>query len=153
MRNQYRAVTWDDRHLLLAWRNDPVTRSFSFSSHVVSLPDHESWLAESLRNTRRKLVLIERERTPVGLLRFDWTNDDDIELSIHVAPNARQQGVGWSALTDAKWLVKAWWSGAKTLYAKVRPENHASLRTFEKADFTRSEVATDIPYIQFQLDI
>ncbi|MFD1673795.1 GNAT family N-acetyltransferase [Alicyclobacillus fodiniaquatilis] len=130
-----RPVNWADRHHLRMWRNDPVTRANSLSHDVVSQQEHEAWLAASLAMPNRKLVMIERASTPVGVLRFDAAGHGKIEVSINIAPTARGQGVGRRALARCTSLALQYWPEAAELFARILPGNDASLRAFQRAGF------------------
>ncbi|MDB5943189.1 MAG: GCN5-like N-acetyltransferase [Ramlibacter sp.] len=87
-----RAATMDDADALLAWRNDPATRALSHDKANVERHAHLEWLARSLANPHRRLLIAERDGVPVGTVRADFINGVH-ELSWTVAPQARGQGV------------------------------------------------------------
>ena len=66
-----RAATGADSQNVLEWRNDPVTVENSFNSNIISQEEHESWFTESLQNTQRKLLIAEKEKISIGIIRFD----------------------------------------------------------------------------------
>jgi len=45
-----RRATIEDEHLLLEWKNDPVTRKNAFSSEIVSASTHRVWFKKRLNN-------------------------------------------------------------------------------------------------------
>ncbi len=114
-----------DSALLLAWRNDPLTRAASVDTAEVALADHERWLAASLANEGRRLLVAEEHAQAVGSLRADRLPGGAWELSWTVAPHARGRGLGQRMVA----LLAQELEGP--LVARVRAENIASRRIAE----------------------
>lgn len=131
-----RAASIDDSGDLLAWRNDPATRQASQNTAAVSLADHTAWLAESLANPRRKLLIAMDCGQAVGVVRFDTLFDPlDGEparylISIAVSPAARGRGVGKAILSAACHII-----APATVDAWIRTENDASKAMFVACGF------------------
>lgn len=149
----YRPVERRDGDLLLAWRNDPVTRLQSLDQNPVAPEVHEQWLADSLGMSTRQLLIIERDAMPAGVLRFDADDTRSVEVSIHLAPAVRYQGLGAMVLKQAGALAKAWRPETVQLTARVRGDNVASVNAFRKSDFHETNVREDIVYYCRKLDV
>lgn len=132
-----RPATEADAALLLAWRNDPATRTASRSTDPVDPAAHRRWLAAVLADPGRLLLVAERAGVPVGTVRFDRVAPDLWEVSITLAPEARGRRLGVPVLMAGE---RAWHAsvGRAALLAHVRPENAASLRLFEAAGYRRA---------------
>ena len=87
-----RPATMDDAGLLLAWRNDPVTRASCRCSEPVDWAEHAAWLERVLADPTREISIHELNGVPVGTTRLDWS-DGEAEFSITVAPKYRGRGV------------------------------------------------------------
>ena len=87
-----RKASPDDAEVLLAWRNNPTTRSESHNVELVSEATHISWLNESLQNPNRLLYMAIESGSAVGTVRADW-DDGCWVISWTVAPQARGRGV------------------------------------------------------------
>ena len=111
-----RPATWEDRFLLLEWRNEEETRRSSLSQEPVSLEQHERWLQATLSGSQRRLYVAEEEGVPVGTVRIDGG-----ELSWTVAPTARGRGVGKRLVATGCALVEG------AVLARILPGNAASL--------------------------
>lgn len=121
-----RAVTLQDADLLLEWRNDPVTRMASQETMEIRMDDHLRWLASSLANEKRVLLIAEENDVPVGTVRADG-DDAGYALSWTVAPSARGRGVGKAMVA----LFARRFPGP--VRAEVKKENRASARIAEFA--------------------
>jgi len=128
-----RPATLDDARLLLDWRNDPVTRAGSRSRDEVAWEDHVAWLTRTLGSSERRLLVVESEGAPVGVVRWDDLGDRDWEVSITVAPAARGQGRALPLLRAGEEALGV--AGPVRLVAAVHRENAASRRLFERAGY------------------
>ena len=118
---ELRPATWEDRELLLSWRNDPETRQNSLNSDPVQPGEHERWLRRSLElHPERQLWIAELEAVPVGTARLD-RGPQGWELSWTVAPPARGRGVGKALVAQALRLVTG------QVNAVIKAGNQASL--------------------------
>jgi len=88
-----RLATIKDAELLLAWRNDPLTREASRNSGEVPWENHVAWLEKSLLMSERKLYIAEEAGVPVGTVRADRLANGVQELSWTIAPEARGRGL------------------------------------------------------------
>lgn len=86
-------ATENDAHRLYAWRNDSLTRANSHDSRPVDLSAHLLWLARTLADPYRTLLIAELDGVAVGTVRLDRTNGA-CELSWTVAPELRERGIG-----------------------------------------------------------
>jgi RimJ/RimL family protein N-acetyltransferase len=121
-----------DAPLLLAWRNDPDTRRWSFSDAVVAPDAHAAWLAARLRDPETLLLVAEEDGAPVGQVRLDREEGGVGVVSITVAPEARGRGLGLAMLTALRDRPDL---GVTTLRALVLPANERSLTLFSRAGY------------------
>lgn len=118
-----RPATMRDAELLLAWRNDPLTRENSRNRDMAGLEGHVAWLAESLRMPNRKLFIAEASGFPIGTVRADEDSDGYTEISYTVAPEARGKGYGRLMVTQ---FAKEQLAGKKIKAEIKRGGNEAS---------------------------
>ncbi len=132
-----RAATLSDARFLFRLRNDPVTRAASFRSDEIRFADHVDWLTARLRDPRRttRLFVVLLGDDAVGQVRFDHEDRHD-EISVALVAGARGKGLGTSLLTRAS--EAALRRGVPRVLARVKPDNEASIRAFERAGFRRS---------------
>ena len=127
-----RRATMADADLLLRWRNDPATRAASLEQAEIPLPAHRSWLRGALGDPARVLLIGENGAGPVGQVRFD-RHETGAEVSITVAPELRGT-IGGLLLERAVRLFRSR-SPRGELTARVRVDNEASRRLFERSGF------------------
>ena len=93
-----------------------------------------AWFAQTLSDQNSELWLLEEHGRAVGSVRLDGlAKGNHWEISIVVAPEARNRGIGTVALKLMRRQYKDRW-----LVAEVLPGNDASRSAFLKAGFTPS---------------
>ncbi|MEV7609470.1 bifunctional UDP-2,4-diacetamido-2,4,6-trideoxy-beta-L-altropyranose hydrolase/GNAT family N-acetyltransferase [Microbacterium sp. NPDC089320] len=128
-----RAATVDDGPRLFEWRNDPGVRHNSRSRGELDWGSHSDWLARSLQNPDRRLLIIESDGVPVATCRWDRRSADEWEISITVAPESRGRGLAASVLDAAERSLTA--RPPVRMVATVHRDNTASRRLFERAGY------------------
>ena len=131
-----RRVTQEDCRLLWEWANDPVVRGRAFSSESIPWSAHERWFQAKLKDPDCTFLLITDEQgQPMGQVRFDKGRDGTTETDLSVAPSLRGQGLGPQVLKLACKQLPVVSPRARRIIAAIKPENKASIRTFEKVGF------------------
>jgi RimJ/RimL family protein N-acetyltransferase len=137
----------EDEGRVLLWRNDPVTRQFSFDERAVAAEDHSVWFRAKLHDPESVLLIAEDGGVPVAQVRLDRLDHELAEIHIAVAPESRGRGVATQAVQlavrDAASLL-----GVTRILARVKPANEASLRLFERAGFSVRGTHPDV--IEFE---
>ena len=125
-----------DADTLLRWRNDPVTRAASRDTGEVRAEQHRAWLAATLSDPDRHLLLAADEGGgDVGTLRWDRRDEGEWEVSVTVAPERRGRSLGAPLLAGGEdWLAEHE-RAAHTMLAAVNVDNAASLRLFDTAGY------------------
>lgn len=134
-RLELRAAHLADADLLLRWRNDPETRTQSFSQAVVRQDEHMRWLRRKLAAPDETRIYIAKRATAlVGQARVDRLDAGIGEISVSVDSAHRGQGLGSEliALATARAADEL---HLQTIRAVVKPANQASLRAFERAGY------------------
>ncbi len=134
---QLRPVRSTDSRLLWEWANDPEVRAASFSSEPIPWETHSAWFAEKLDSSRTLMWIAQNGNgMPCGQIRFDNRPDRDWEVDVSVAKTMRGRGLASRLIALGVESLLREDRGAR-VHAFVKPENAASLRVFEKADFER----------------
>jgi RimJ/RimL family protein N-acetyltransferase len=139
----------EDLNDLFKWRNDESTRQASFNTDEISFEEHKKWFEETLADPKRNLfILCDKKCNKLGQIRFDKKNDV-ADINVTINPNYRNQGIGSLALFKASHIYIHNFGG-KQVIAKVKKDNTASLKAFQKAGFQIHEDFTD--YIELQYE-
>ncbi len=112
----FRPVTPNDADMLLAWRNDPITRKNSRNSREIAVEEHQAWLKKKPR-----LYIAEQDMRPVGSIQATIC-ENGTELSWTVAPEQRGKGLGKQMVVQfAQEIIPK-----ETIYAVIEEGNIAS---------------------------
>jgi UDP-2,4-diacetamido-2,4,6-trideoxy-beta-L-altropyranose hydrolase len=125
-----------DSRSVWTWRNDLTTRTLSRTTAPVTWPEHQAWWARAVASDDRKILIAEVANAPVAALRFDKLGPGEFEVSINLAPAARNSGVGSRVLAAACRSFREE-NGPVRLTATIHRDNPASRRVFEKLGFAR----------------
>lgn len=126
-----RAVTERDLRRILEWRNSPQVRKQGFSKSVISWRAHKQFWAKRLKGKDPSFI-IEFDGQDAGLVRLD-ARDGGHEIGICVDPRMHGKGIGSAALAAV--IKAARKKGLKRLIARIKPDNAASHRVFQKIGF------------------
>jgi RimJ/RimL family protein N-acetyltransferase len=116
-----RPATQLDADLLLRWRNDSASRQASHNTAEISRDEHMSWLAKSLADPNRRVLVAEVGDAPVGSVRAE-RSDGAWKLSWTVAPEQRGRGIGKAIVTAAAKSLSG------RIIAEIKHDNVASAR-------------------------
>lgn len=125
----------EDAALLWEWANDPVVRQAAFSTAPIPWDDHVLWLARHLADPDSYVyVASSSDDKPVGVVRFQ--RDGPIaEISVVVAQNRRGEGWGPAIIHAGVRSLFEESDNITAVTARVKPENRASLTSFDDAAF------------------
>jgi RimJ/RimL family protein N-acetyltransferase len=132
-----RRARWTDRKMAFRWANDPAARAASFHEEAIPQRVHRRWFHASLRGARL-LHVVELGSEAIGITRLDRVGDDEdaAEVGIVLAPEHRGRGLALPALRALQQLATD--ARIHRLIARIRADNAASRRVFEKSGFTRT---------------
>lgn len=112
--------------------NDPVTRAVSFNPEPIPPAVHRDWHARQLAD-RTPFFIATYEGVRCGYVRFA-TVGDRAEISVALAPGFRGAGFGARVIELGCAACYAA-TPVRTVTARVKPGNLASLRAFAEAGF------------------
>jgi L-amino acid N-acyltransferase YncA len=99
-------------------------------------------------NPDRLLLIAYKGADAVGTVRLDVVDKGILEVSININPEMRGKGLGQVVLQRA--CEKGFSLGANRLLAKVKQENAASIKIFEKVGFKLLNTTNGLQ--QYQLE-
>lgn len=129
-----RAATQADTRDLFDWRNAPEVRRFSRSDAPIAWDDHCRWLAATLADPRRVLLVGSTGSAPVGVVRYDISGAR-AEVSIYLVPGQSGRGLGRALLGAAERWLAARHPEVALVDAEALAGNDASHRLFAGSGF------------------
>lgn len=128
-----------DHAFLLALRNHPKTRRFSFQDQEIEPERHAAWMAEILANPTRRLYVATERGIAVGSGRLDlFPLSGEAEVSLTVHWDHQDRGIG-TAMIEAL-AREAVALGIKALVAHIKEAHTGSRIAFGRAAFVIEQI-------------
>lgn len=135
---QLRLAKEDDLEITFEWVNDSKVRAFSFNKEIVSFESHKEWYENKLKDSKCVYFIAEVNQKPVGSFRIDKKNNEGV-ISFLLDSSQHGKGLGFKLLDQGVKKINK--SDPKlSLIGFVLKQNKASVRLFEKLDFTRYDL-------------
>lgn len=134
----FRKATLEDCQLYLDWSNDALVRSQSFNTKLIQYAEHQVWFENKIKDKDSLMLLFFVEGVAIGQVRIEHRSTENV-ISISLSKNSRGKGYASRILR----LAVAQFSKdyMEPIYAYIRSDNVASIRSFETAGFSlHSEV-------------
>ena len=122
-------VKKSDWKVLLEWRNDKITRQNSFNSDLVSVSEHKEYIKNTIINPNRTLYILEYNEIPVGTIREDRLEKDELELSYTISPMYRGKKIG--QIMMSLYLMER----KGSFLCEVKEDNAPSIKMIEQLGF------------------
>lgn len=132
-----REATLEDARLIFDGRNAEAVRRWSQDSRLIGFDEHRAWLAASLLDPQRLLLIAEAADGPVGVLRYDL-DGTSARVSIYLFDGRFGLGWGRALLVRGEAVATSRWPQLEVITAQVLPDNHASSGVFRHAGFVQS---------------
>lgn len=137
----------EDSNLLFELANDIDVRKNSFHNKRIQIEEHQNWYKNKLQDENSKIFIAEVNGITVGQIRIDITNSKAL-ISYSICKDHRKKGYGTEILKVLESLVKKEFNTIFTLVGRVKYENIASQKVFERLDYTRLDKKEHIEYIK-----
>ena len=126
----------DDLEFLYRWNNDPEYVGEYEPPEQVTREELKEWLLEE-KPGQRWYIIQTKLGLRVGQLVAKEREDNTIQVGYRVTPPARNKGHCTAAVrTVVNYLFSE--TDAERITAEANPRNTASIRVFEKAEFTQT---------------
>lgn len=124
---------------VLKWRNDAQTRAMSWTVAPIDEAAHTIWFNAAIKDPQRIFLIGGLGDKKIGMVRFDVCAEDmnAWKVSIMIAPESRNQGVGTRLLTHAISYFRERFPEV-CLIAEVKNSNTASQYLFERLGFLKT---------------
>ncbi|MCF3107522.1 GNAT family N-acetyltransferase [Niabella sp. CC-SYL272] len=127
-------ITPEDKQITFDWANDTVARANSFNSEPIAFETHSTWFDKKLSDKNCIYYICKIDNKPAGLVRFD-KNGTDIIIGITIDQHFRGRNLASKILTSSCKMYLSE-TGNNVIYAYIKKENIASVKSFERAGFT-----------------
>lgn len=138
-----REATLDDCSFVFELSNDSLVRSASFSSEEIIWSEHQLWFDGILANDDIQLWIVQENFKNIGQLRFEKISSESVRISISIIADMRGKGLA-STIIHAGAEKMFGESMFKKIEALIKKNNHASIKSFEKAGFVLTEEQDDL---------
>jgi RimJ/RimL family protein N-acetyltransferase len=123
-----------DLMFYLELRNEPSIRKASFNDKPIDLAEHTSWFLRKLKDQNSYLFAVQIDGQLAGQVRIDIHNNK-AEINIGILPKYRGRGYGSIAIRKSCKRVLTKVSTLDTIFAHIKPDNIASIKSFARARF------------------
>ncbi len=127
----YRLANKDDERLIFDWANDIDVREASFNTSPIKWENHINWFRKKISDNDTLFLIFLMETQPAGVVRIEST--DKAVIGISIDRKYRGKKLATSMLKEA--CIAFWISSDVPIYAYIKKNNIASIKTFEKAGF------------------
>lgn len=132
------ATKHSDSELLFHWANELSVRNNSFNPNLILWKEHEKWFNLKMESNQSKIFILKCNSFSVGQIRLDF-NGEAWEIDYSIDVNYRGNGFGIKIIN----LIFDQLNKGDRLIAKVKNENIASLKVFNKLGFKLNKIESD----------
>lgn len=130
-----RNATLNDSKIVFELSNDPTVREQSINKNTIELDNHIEWFNSRINNEKYLFLLaFDKSDNFIGQIRFQLENNS-ATVSISLVKDFRGKGLAKKILIKSCAKVLSEQNNIKNIIAYIRPENKASIKGFESANF------------------
>lgn len=129
-----RPVEKKDYEQILEWRNDPDVRLNSLTQHIISIDEHIEYWNDFLMAKTNFAFIATHDNNDIGVFKLKNVDKATYEIDIFLSKSYQNRGLGSQILKIAKEVAVQ--KGMKKLIAKIKYDNEASKKVFEKVGFS-----------------
>lgn len=137
MNYNIRPANLEDCELLFRWVNDPEVRKASFTSKNIEWLEHSNWFLNKINNPASFILIFEVNNVPVGQIRFDRDDSNEMLLSYLVGKEHRGQSYSYHLIFEGLRFIKREFQTDIIINAFVKLDNIASQKAFKKNGFNK----------------
>lgn len=128
-------VTERDKDLLLAWRNEKISRLNSFNQKKINKKTHSSWFKKKIKE-KKKIWIFKHNNRKCGMVKLE-KKSRTIELSYLIAKEHRGKNLGSQMLSLFLKKYRKYVSKNCVIIAKSKLSNFKSNKSLLAAGFTK----------------
>lgn len=121
------------------WRNDPISREYSFCNKLIPWEEHINWYIKVLNDPKSKVFIGEIAKKPIGIIRFQKLegNPNIYKVNINIEPLSRGRRIGSELLKLGIQKLRNSDNKFNRIIAEIKIQNEASIRLFKNFGFER----------------
>ena len=137
-----RRTQLSDMDIYFNWANDTETRNQSINTQPIPYEQHVDWFHHKLADSESICLVMERNQTLLGQIRFDIHESGNALISYSVDKNHRGKGYGFTLVRSGLESFVKEHPHTSVFEAWVNSGNIASCRIFEKLSFRKKKIET-----------
>ena len=139
----------EDCYVLWKIRNNPRVKKNFFNTDTVSLKEHKKWFIDKVSDNDTEIYIAEHNGVKIGSARFEKhkrTDSNESLISVSIDPDFFGKGYGSEIIKSSteRFFLE---HGKTKISAKIKNENIASQKAFEKAGYRKvSKKKNEVTY-------
>lgn len=133
-----RPATENDVDLLYEWVCDEDVRKNSLNSAHIIYDEHKKWFSNKILSDKSEIFIYCCGDKPIGQIRVE-IEGDNATISYSIEKSYRGQGHGENILILLENTICDKYPHIKKLTAIVKADNTASMKKFEKLNYTKKD--------------
>jgi len=146
-----RVADINDTELTFKWASDQNVRQYAFNTKSIEYSEHSKWFKAKIQSKNCSYFILENATNKIGSIRFDFDETNNTTISYLIDPSFHGKGYGKIILNMALHRLKELGFNSLNIIGFVKSENIASVKIFEKLDFTLTENKNNV--LKFEKDL
>jgi RimJ/RimL family protein N-acetyltransferase len=140
-----------DTELTFKWASDKNVRQYAFNTKSIDYNEHSKWFKAKTQSKNCLYFILENATNKIGSIRLDFDETNNATISYLIDPTFHGKGYGKIILIMALNRLKELGYNSLNIIGFVKSENIASVKIFEKLEFTLTENKNNV--LKFEKDL
>ena len=134
----FQSCSYDEKMMILSWRNDPEIRSYMINNRVIPIEEHLSFVEKLNSTDEMEYYLVRNDERYIGVISLTNIKDGIAELGVYKNPMETEKGTGVLLLSMIhKVAVRR---RIQKISLKVYKTNKKALHLYERCEIGRAHV-------------
>jgi UDP-4-amino-4,6-dideoxy-N-acetyl-beta-L-altrosamine N-acetyltransferase len=131
-------LTSQERDMVLSWRNHDTIRPHMYTNDLISLENHNSFVASLSQRTDQAYFIVIKNTNPIGVIDLTEITQTSASLGLYANPFSDRKGIGRIILRA---LIRYAYETLhlNTLYLECFEENEKAQALYKKFDFIETK--------------